>query len=306
MDKINETIEQKEGRIYSNKYNRFFKNNLEKSRYIESLYRKENDLRTEAEIAKEAGVYYDGNLKMFFETQQELLNYRQDKNFENWSEGNKYLYELFNTCSRNNIKTVASCGGHHDKQAVPYISIVLDEVSITYINNILEELKNMNNFWIRYHFSLPFEKEEWDPKNISKSIQIYGTNTNCCELFYRLNKAISQEPLQISKKSNEFVKKLNNLFFTPEKNLYKLVVESRGDINDTFGEKERILKEIEAGKHRELQQYYDESENTIKSEVLPADIVEADMDRKISQTKIEQIKSFFHRIIDFIKGNGAR
>ena len=67
----NEEIAQNEEYLYSDKYKRFFKDLVTKSRYIESLYREEHDLRSEEEIAKDSGVLYDSKAKMFFETEKE-------------------------------------------------------------------------------------------------------------------------------------------------------------------------------------------------------------------------------------------
>ena len=56
----NEQIAEKEGLLYSEEYNLFFESEANMSRYIESLFRKENDWRTTEEIAKDAGIPYDG------------------------------------------------------------------------------------------------------------------------------------------------------------------------------------------------------------------------------------------------------
>lgn len=67
----NEQIAQNENLLYSKKYDMFFENLAVKSRYIESLYRQENETRTEEEIAKENGVFYFSDKEMFFEHQHE-------------------------------------------------------------------------------------------------------------------------------------------------------------------------------------------------------------------------------------------
>lgn len=69
----NEEIANNEGLIYSSKYNLFFDGFGNKSRYIESLYRQEHDLRTEDEIAKEAGVIYWRG--MFLENDKDIELY---------------------------------------------------------------------------------------------------------------------------------------------------------------------------------------------------------------------------------------
>ena len=72
-----EQIAQKEGFIFSKTYNRFFKDMVTKSRYIESIFRSEHDLRSEEEIAKDSGVFYDSERKMFFETEKEKEEYNK-------------------------------------------------------------------------------------------------------------------------------------------------------------------------------------------------------------------------------------
>ena len=73
----NEQIASNEGLIYSEKYSRFFADYVAKSRYIESLYRQEHDLRNEEEIARESRVFYDTDRQMFFETEREAELYKQ-------------------------------------------------------------------------------------------------------------------------------------------------------------------------------------------------------------------------------------
>lgn len=71
----NEQIAEKEGYLYSQKYNRFFKNLATKSRYIESIFKNEHELRTDEEVAQENGVPYSPELKMFFESENEMQQY---------------------------------------------------------------------------------------------------------------------------------------------------------------------------------------------------------------------------------------
>lgn len=61
--------------LYSLKYNLFFKNWINKSKYIESLFRGEHDLRTEKEIAHENGIVFDENSGMFFESEEDVSIY---------------------------------------------------------------------------------------------------------------------------------------------------------------------------------------------------------------------------------------
>lgn len=80
ISNTNEEIAENEGFIYSEKYDRFFKDMVTKSRYIESLYRTEHDLRSEEEIAQDSGIFYDSEMRMFFETEKEMEMYHQQLN----------------------------------------------------------------------------------------------------------------------------------------------------------------------------------------------------------------------------------
>lgn len=78
----NEQIAQNENMIYSQQYDLFFENYVSKSRYIESLYREEHDLRSNYEIANTAGVFYDKTSGMFFENEQEAKKHYEQKTYE--------------------------------------------------------------------------------------------------------------------------------------------------------------------------------------------------------------------------------
>lgn len=67
----NSDIADKENLLYSLKYNLFFRDFFIKSRYVESLYRRENDWRSQEEIAEDAGIFYSVESGMFFESEKE-------------------------------------------------------------------------------------------------------------------------------------------------------------------------------------------------------------------------------------------
>ena len=67
------------------------------------------------------------------------------KNYQKWSEGNKYLFELLCSCRENNIKTFASCGGHENVSSEPYLGIIVDDNSMPFIKNILGQIQDMQN-----------------------------------------------------------------------------------------------------------------------------------------------------------------
>ena len=67
----NEELARKQGMHYSKKFNVFFRNYADMSRYIESLYKEENDTRTNEEIASANDVFYSIDSKGFFESPEE-------------------------------------------------------------------------------------------------------------------------------------------------------------------------------------------------------------------------------------------
>lgn len=81
-DDSNEEIAKKERMLYSPRYNLFFENWMNKSRYIESLFREEHDLREEQEIAEESKVVFDEKSGMFFESEEDMLLYCDSINGE--------------------------------------------------------------------------------------------------------------------------------------------------------------------------------------------------------------------------------
>ena len=112
------------------------------------------------------------------------------KNFQEWSEGNKYLFELLCNCKKNGIKTFASCGGHEIKlntpyeeeeySVFPYIGINIDENSLQYIKQIIDGLKDMQNIIM-----------DADTLEGNGVFIIRGHHSNCCEMFSRVSMAIA-------------------------------------------------------------------------------------------------------------------
>ena len=87
--------------------------------------------------------------------------------------------------------------------------------------------------------------------------------------------------------------------------MYNLIANNGGEIVNYLGEKDRILNEINSGKHQTLQtEFYEQRE--YYPLVSSADIVEADIARKISHSRIKSIKIFFENILNKITGKGER
>lgn len=117
-------------------------------------------------------------------------------NFQEWSEGNNYLFELLCNCKKNGIITFASCGGHEvtlnsfyeqeDVPIFPYLGIVIDEKSLPFIKEIISELKDMKNIQIDCGFINDDEH--------FRAFTIRGHHSNCCEMFHRINCAVIDSP----------------------------------------------------------------------------------------------------------------
>ena len=67
------------------------------------------------------------------------------KDFQKWSEGNKYLLDLLCSCRKSGIKTYASCGGHESVSSEPYLGIIIDDNSMPFIKSMLGQIQDMQN-----------------------------------------------------------------------------------------------------------------------------------------------------------------
>lgn len=112
----------------------------------------------------------------------------QKRDFLEWSEGNKYLYELLCTCAENDITTFASCGGHDRKDSYPYLGIIINDKSLLFMKNILANVQDMENISIhtmaRSNLNSLYEDKEL------RAITFRAQNYNCCEMFYKMKEGI--------------------------------------------------------------------------------------------------------------------
>lgn len=164
------------------------------------------------------------------------------KNFQKWSEGNKYLYELLCSCKKNGINTFASCGGHEISEILdtstevglfPYIGINIDSNSLHFIKRIIFELKDISDIRMSAGFAKLAD---------FRSFSITASRTNCCEIFYRISSAINNctekgiEYDTTKNKQTESYIKANQLYRSVE----KICKSSREEI-------QRIIKKGEHG-----------------------------------------------------------
>ena len=135
------------------------------------------------------------------------------ENFKEWSEGNKYLYELLLTCKENDIETFSSCGGHEitldtpyeeeDYNILPYISIALNEGTIDVFKQIMDVLKDTQNIQARIGYN--GRKEDGaDP------CVLYAHHSNCCEMFGKIKYAIESEHVIDNKSKMNFFERITS------------------------------------------------------------------------------------------------
>ena len=140
------------------------------------------------------------------------LTDEQKRNFIEWSEGNKYLYELLCTCWENDIKTFGSCSGHETDDSCPYVGIVINDKTLPYIKSILVEIQDMENISMGSYSR--YSEDRLLPDDELRGLTLRSVNYNCCELFYKIKKGIEinnneKQLLPEVKKFYDSLKKLN-------------------------------------------------------------------------------------------------
>lgn len=156
------------------------------------------------------------------------LTEEEKKNFLEWSEGNKYLYELLCSCWENGIMTHASCGGHENGNNSPYLGIIINNNSLPFIKNMLGQIQNMENIVVssgvrgRGNGQLLADEE-------LRGLAFYAHNYNCCELFYKMRKGIETKEREttLSSKASRFYDLLTRLNATSREEL-------QADVNDNI------------------------------------------------------------------------
>ena len=181
------------------------------------------------------------------------MNLLEIKNFKKWSEGNKELFKLFVALNKLNIKTLTSCGGHNNRMAIPCLAIEIDNNSLPYFKRIIAEIRDIDDIWIAYHYNLPILLENKSIKDITKSFHIYGTNSNCYELFYRTRKSLTNtKAVVLNEQEKYFLNELKKNYLLSDIQLYNKIINNDGCISNHIGDKERIVNEVNSGKHKKL------------------------------------------------------
>ena len=63
-----------------------------------------------------------------------------EKAIEEWAEGNESLKKLLILCNSLGVRTFTCCGGHKDRFAYPYISVVVDENNFDIIVDVFKRI----------------------------------------------------------------------------------------------------------------------------------------------------------------------
>lgn len=163
--------------------------------------------------------------KFYIDIMKELTE-EEKKNFLEWSEGNRYLYELLCSCWENGIMTYASCGGHENGNNSPYLGVIINNNSLPFIKSMLGQIQDMKNIvvssGVRGNGQLLADEE-------LRGLAFYAHNYNCCELFYKMRKGIEtkERETMLSPKANRFYDLLTRLNATSREEL-------QADVNDNI------------------------------------------------------------------------
>lgn len=146
------------------------------------------------------------------------LTEEEKKNFLEWSEGNKYLYELLCSCWENGITTFASCGGHENRDSWPYLGIIINNYSLPFIKSMLGQIQDMEN--INLHSGVRGRNPIFPDEEL-RAVSFQAYNHNCCELFYKMRKGIETKESQriLSAKASRFFNNIIKLNATSREKL---------------------------------------------------------------------------------------
>ena len=156
-----------------------------------------------------------------------MLNDEDRKNYLDWSEGNKYLYELLCACGENEISTFASCGGHEDEHSNPYLGIIINNNSMPLIKKMLEQVQDIPNISVSTMIR-GVDNSQLLEDHEAKSIVFRASNFNCCELFYKMKRGIETKDRATTLKPEalRFYKAIERLHNTTIEDLKKYLEEN--------------------------------------------------------------------------------
>lgn len=177
-----------------------------------------------------------------------ILTEEEKKNFLEWSEGNKYLYELLCACWENEIPTHASCGGHEEGVGEPYLSIIINDNSIPFIESILGQIQDMQNIEVSANVRHSGNGQLYDDEAL-RCIKFSSKKYNCCELFYKMKKGIEYKAKKekLTSKAERFLERVKKLKETSREELQEDVNNNIG-VGSTFSTKTQEFIDYENSK----------------------------------------------------------
>ena len=201
------------------------------------------------------------------------LTDEEKDNFVEWSEGNKYLYELLCACWKNEISTHASCGGHEEGEGKPYLSIIINEKSFPFFERMLGQIQDMPNIAVSTNVRHSGKGQLYDDNNL-RCIAFYAQKYNCCEMFYKMKNGIESKSkiIELNSKAKEFLLRVKRLKETSREELQE-------DINNNI-----VVGSTFSTKTQEFIDYENRKKLTRNSKLI----------------------SFFRKLLPFKKANWRR
>lgn len=174
------------------------------------------------------------------------LTEEEKQSYLEWSEGNKYLYELLCTCGENEISTFASCGGHEKGNNKPYLGIVINNNSMLFIKSILAEVQSLQDIIISVDVRHSGDGQLLDDEEL-RGLIFYAQKFNCCELFYKMKKGIEckDKKITLKPKANRFYEAVKRLKETSREELQE-DIDDQVVVGNTFSTKTQELIEYES------------------------------------------------------------
>lgn len=177
-----------------------------------------------------------------------IITDEEKKNFVEWSEGNKYLYDLLCACWENEIPTNASCGGHEKGEGNPYLSIIINDNSIEFMKSILGQIQDMENIEISANVRHSGDGQLYDDDTL-RSVIFYAKKHNCCEMFYKMKKGIEckDKSEKLNSKAERFLSRVKRLKETSREELQEDINNNMA-VGSTFSTKTQEFTEYENSK----------------------------------------------------------
>jgi len=177
-----------------------------------------------------------------------ILKEKEKQNYLEWSEGNKYLYELLCICGENEITTFASCGGHEKRKNNAYLGLIINANSLPFIKSMLDQTQDMQNISITSDVRHSGNGELFNDEKL-RALIFCAYNFNCCELFYKMKKGIESkdDKIALKPKMKRFYDSIEKLNETSRDELQEYV-NNQIVVSSTISTKTQELEDYENSK----------------------------------------------------------